>query len=391
MDRWNVFALIVKALMVTLSCIGFMFQVKVQFSKFVRGDTTLTTRDIGVPSLKYPVITLCPDIGFKRQVLKDLGLSYNFWVLGSSVTGAEWVFNKTIQEWNNLSDATTYQIDDILNIMVLHQQTSSIAIELQDNNIITIQKIITGGHGACYSIRINIPTNKSTDYVQVGLNNSDDLEKINVFFHNDLTESYLNGYDYWLTQPNMIVSERNYKYNLEFTIKHSILDPEKRSCDVSGTTKSTHNCIIKKMVNRCQPCLFPFFSTILENRELKNNQSVCESREAVVTSYNCVFSAIFDGRDSCKTPCNVWNYDLSYRKIALLGKQGNSSHLSFYFKHLEVEEQKEYVLFDLEAILAAVGGSMGMFLGFSFLDFGLKIMAKLDKCIKQKVRPCGSI
>ena len=34
---------------------------------------------------------------------------------------------------------------------------------------------------------------------------------------------------------------------------------------------------------------------------------------------------------------------------------------------------EEYVLVDFFDILAAVGGSMGLFLGFSFFDFGVGI------------------
>lgn len=52
----------------------------------------------------------------------------------------------------------------------------------------------------------------------------------------------------------------------------------------------------------------------------------------------------------------------------------NQSWIYIYYKAIETIEQEEYVLFDFWAILAAVGGSMGLFLGFSFLDFGYKII-----------------
>ena len=36
-----------------------------------------------------------------------------------------------------------------------------------------------------------------------------------------------------------------------------------------------------------------------------------------------------------------------------------------YFKEIEYELKKEYILFDINSIVASVGGSMGLFLGFS--------------------------
>ena len=61
----------------------------------------------------------------------------------------------------------------------------------------------------------------------------------------------------------------------------------------------------------------------------------------------------------------------------------------FYYKEVEEESLEEYVLFDFNAILAAVGGSIGLFLGFSFLDCVIATKNRIlalccKKCIKQR-------
>ena len=50
-----------------------------------------------------------------------------------------------------------------------------------------------------------------------------------------------------------------------------------------------------------------------------------------------------------------------------------TTRLNIYFKRVEETIVEEYVLVDFFDILAAVGGSMGLFLGFSFFDFGVGI------------------
>jgi hypothetical protein len=40
--------------------------------------------------------------------------------------------------------------------------------------------------------------------------------------------------------------------------------------------------------------------------------------------------------------------------------------------------EEEYLLFDFNAIVSAVGGSLGLFLGFSCLDFLLRLLAKVE-------------
>ncbi len=47
---------------------------------------------------------------------------------------------------------------------------------------------------------------------------------------------------------------------------------------------------------------------------------------------------------------------------------GHSLYLTFRSPVADVEE--EFVVYDASGIVAALGGSLGLFLGVSFLDFG---------------------
>ncbi len=51
--------------------------------------------------------------------------------------------------------------------------------------------------------------------------------------------------------------------------------------------------------------------------------------------------------------------------------------LAFYYRDEEVQLQEEYLIFDFSNIVVSAGGSLGLFLGFSFYQFGQAMMEKI--------------
>jgi hypothetical protein len=78
---------------------------------------------------------------------------------------------------------------------------------------------------------------------------------------------------------------------------------------------------------------------------------------------------------NCRPSCHKSKHRIFPRKTSI----GNQSVLpiNFYYHSSRVEVLEEYLLFDFNAIVAAVGGSLGLFLGFSCLDFGYYIMDRM--------------
>ena len=75
----------------------------------------------------------------------------------------------------------------------------------------------------------------------------------------------------------------------------------------------------------------------------------------------------------CIQNCVQPGYKLS--QFALNTKAQNTSSLFLYLKTTNVEIEEEYVFYDLNVFLASMGGSLGLFLGFSFYQvalYGLK-------------------
>ena len=54
---------------------------------------------------------------------------------------------------------------------------------------------------------------------------------------------------------------------------------------------------------------------------------------------------------------------------------------NYKFQSLKMTIIQEYLVYDWKGMITSVGGSLGLFLGFSFLDFSFHIINALEKWI----------
>lgn len=353
--------------------ICFLFQANLQFQKFLHGNTTLAIRTTKRNQLKYPVITLCPTYPFKTDVVKLAGFDPNFW---TSLPPENWNPNMTILDWNDFLDNSTYRIDELVSSIRLHNGSVINKLELQDNELITIKKIPTDHRGVCYSISINLLTFLPTDYVALYFKHPSKENDINIFYHKAVEETYLMALNYWIMQPTTQISKSGYTYSNEFVVKCHLKKPDLGHCNETATTASQHGCIAQEIATNCHPCSFPLYSILQDvQKELMQNTTLCSSETEFSKPKGCFVGAIIESRNSrCLRPCISETIELYSRKTRNLGDVANESIVVFYFRSLEVEESEEYVLVDIVTALSGIGGSMGMFLGFSFYNLGLNII-----------------
>ncbi len=58
--------------------------------------------------------------------------------------------------------------------------------------------------------------------------------------------------------------------------------------------------------------------------------------------------------------------------------------LTIYFESMTEQVNEELLLFDLPSFVGNIGGSLGLFIGFSYLDFATKITNGLVDMISRK-------
>ena len=76
----------------------------------------------------------------------------------------------------------------------------------------------------------------------------------------------------------------------------------------------------------------------------------------------------------CSKPCTSRSFDIVADKLAEPGLATCKSHVMIYYQDNQTKIETEYRLFGVTSIIASVGGSMGLFLGFSCLDAAMYLV-----------------
>ena len=139
----------------------------------------------------------------------------------------------------------------------------------------------------------------------------------------------------------------------------------------------------KKLANENPAtCYMPTLSFWIERKDSRLCESADEYLNATVAVGRALNRVLLSG--ACPKSCEMGHFSFSRRQRKMLPESyhSNASRLNVYFKEPSwgVEHSREQRLYDFNTILAAVGGSMGMFLGFSFLQFSLWVVEILGKC-----------
>ena len=136
--------------------------------------------------------------------------------------------------------------------------------------------------------------------------------------------------------------------------------------------------------NASDPCLAVSLpSSILETEELKNLSSDCKDLQNYLDSSTAFSYFLEDVQMDCIKHCSEIIYS---GKITWIIRSGNKYNVSWESKFAsnKVEIHEEYVLMDAAGIVGGIGGTLGLFLGFSFRDFIVWILQGLKKFIQRR-------
>ncbi len=94
------------------------------------------------------------------------------------------------------------------------------------------------------------------------------------------------------------------------------------------------------------------------------------------------------GQRGCRIPCESVEYTVTK---SLMGRNACRSPAEsgcivyVFFDRNRIREEKEYRLMDASAIVSATGGSLGLFLGFSFYGSAVYVGQAITQLYKKAV------
>ena len=97
--------------------------------------------------------------------------------------------------------------------------------------------------------------------------------------------------------------------------------------------------------------------------------------------YDVIFFAPIDSTavTGCQDPCTKTFYQSQFRVDPSQLGNANESYVFLVYDQTDTNIQEEILFYDFNAILAAVGGSLGLFLGFSCRGFLLSSLNRIAR------------
>ena len=322
---------------------------------FTKGSTTLSSRTEKVESFDAPFMTLCFEPSFKPSILQKHGLPNDFGtfnLLYNALKGMD------MEMYQNLT--YSYKKDFLIKLELVSEG------EINEEKPINfeIQKVVTSRSGLCHLIKYNASVSVDGEKIRLqfiykGLK-SDKPESAKILL------SSSNGWhgivmDDW-PSFNPSISKIPIE-NQQYLAKVSQTDYRY----MTGTT-NFEQCLVEQITRKstCKTKCYPFMFNFLPNYTLCNPEE-----------HHCMHHALYKNRYECLQPLK----NVQYRTTIYPGFKQKTKRSGFwfviYFDTATKEIKEEVLIVTTGGLIGSVGGSAGLFLGFSFFTYLSGIIDRL--------------
>ena len=354
--------------------------------------------------MKAPALIICMKPTWKMEVLEKYNITNQFFMLRNG-SYEHLKGQKTMKEI--ISEASFTINEDFKIAITAYQQPqkdpsvylkngANTFVSNENEYSINVTDVYSIQKGICYIIKSNLYIATQYTYIlSVILQNSNEIQKPNLFqltvTSNDDALGIILGL-YGDAEPmflqNIQFDNKSTIINIRETIKTRILNCNKngtpyQKCLASGLEKfvKSSNC-----PGKCTPMIVrSHFDKYIDDEEKPPDCDSLEKERCVIQDEEKFMSNI----SQCKSQCTVKQYSAKPETIDHLNpfslEDGNRADLFFLSSTLTRTLIKEYEVYDTAGMIGTVGGSLGLFLGFSFygvfsdaLDLLIKNFTKQD-------------
>ncbi len=374
----------------------FSIQIKDVVAKFFDGRTTIAMREEILENYFLPDITFHVHKGFKFEKFKELGLyayHHSFDSLPKNVTTDEHVYYET-----------TYVLGRDVNITMIIPSFATVSnIQVGENKLITwggdgsdkldVIRTNSRAKGLYYTLRLNAPLKIVSDndkiWIQFKFNEWDTDKKAKVHgYVSDASEYYRYVNYAWNGVKKLTFNvhpTRQVALHITKTTRKSLSQGDKDKCHHYKIGTSMTKCRLeisaatarKYMEANCSSiCTNPPFATLMSLANV-NQSHLCSTKQDA----RCMFDGYYQGsRESskenklkCLPACTKVEYYGEIENVEVTGGDLNYAWTSIQFDSDKERVYEELLLFDLSSFIGNVGGSLGLFIGFSYFQFAKRM------------------
>ena len=327
---------------------------------YTKGGITLSSRTEHVEYLAAPYMTLCLQPPFKPAMLLKHGLPEDTKNVNDLYLALQAI---EMELYENL----TYELKKDFDIKLEVLKNGDKSTEQID---FETQKVVTHRNGLCHLIQYNVNASTNDDKIRLyfsykGLY-SDTPESANILL------SSPNGWhgivvdDWPFFDPTILKIPIEKPQEQDWTIKVSQTDYHY----MTGI-EDFEQCLVEKITrnSECATKCYPFMFNFLSNYPL------CGSKE-----FDCMYDLLVLRR-KYRYECLQAKKNIQYKAhiYPTMKWKANESSISFwlYFDKGTKDIKEEVLIVTTGSFIGSVGGSLGLFLGFSFFTYLSGIIDKV--------------
>ena len=334
-----------------------MFYMQAQMSDYIKKRTTMTTRFEMLDELEFPTMTICVEGGMKPSVKNEYGLSENdeFW--GNNYGSLNSTLSETFEDLSFILNRDfTIEISNFWPWKEVNLTLGINHVHSSKNGTFysyLVESLRTYSMGTCYKIQpINSGTWFKDHWVDIKLRVSllnkekDRPKKFDMYLTSNKTWHGVVESDWKRFKPTRRTLKLGEKYDIKI---HNVETIYKE-----GIENST-SCYTDKFMKTAN-C--PFMCDLLHTKDLPE----CKTLEEL----NCMYEN-WSWENGCLRNKVVKNYNPTYRQGSINSKFESIAVITFESEESQIVEEIDVISFP--TLIGSIGGSLGMFFGFSISGY----------------------
>ena len=168
-----------------------------------------------------------------------------------------------------------------------------------------------------------------------------------------------------LAIPSFISSFREYQYNKTLSFKLSQSTTIRKRSECNSTMQDYDTFLTNQVINKTK-CIPPYWIEIIQH---KTGLNICTSQNQLQMTEKYIrdWKNVLEGSSR---PCIDMYNIVGWNWLDPVGTQkADESEIKFYYQEQYYQELKYLPDFDLETFISNIGGFVGIFLGYSMMQF----------------------
>ena len=341
-------------------------------------------RKNGMDGIQSPAITVCLSPNLKPSVLRKYNMTYL-----SSFHSRE-VLRKQNVTFSRLVQEASYRLNQDFEIKVGDRYLKNqYSLKLGHNQInydidteieVMVQEIPTPMFGFCLLLIPEALLSIDKYYpFSITLNNPEMVKNSNSMANLYFTSKY----DYLGVASGIWKNLKPCRVDINFAQGTTIIDVKQTrqtlvECDEYSPYHSFHDCFAKMIQplilhnncsNRCSDLQLQAYEVYLDVNLFEDECTLLE--EECLMGPNGITKDMLNLADQCPLQCNLTQYTatLTHSGNINMDEDGiNSADFILLSGSNSITVNEEYWVYDTTGLIGAIGGSLGLFAGFSFFD-----------------------